>query len=182
MSLMIRPLLCHAARRATPLFRNTTRLLPPQTSIRLYTPDLIQGDGSVMSQDHAKILPWKDKPVPEKHKELYPELEIFVADWIRQFPKGARLRRLQRDVCFRMMGFKKSFQGIDCKELLTLVGEMERKGVVWTRLKLNGIIVLMPNGTRSEWDTKIRRRKTWLEVNKQKEKQDEEFHDIDDEG
>jgi hypothetical protein len=74
--------------------------------------------------------------------EILPELECFLKDqWLPSYPQGAQLRKLQRDVAFRMpRGLRPG--KLTFQELMPMVGHFERKGVIRTKAGRGGRVLI----------------------------------------
>lgn len=84
------------------------------------------------------------EPVPRKLQPFLPAMESFIVNqWLPLYPDGARLRKLQRDVAWRM-DRKESPGKLEYDKLLPIVGELARKGLIKTRAKSGGVLVVMP--------------------------------------
>jgi len=93
-----------------------------------------------------ELLPFLDKPVPKHLEKACPALEEYIVNtWLPMYPLGARIRKLQRDVAFRMK--KRRLGKLDYKELLPILGKFERKGLVKLRIGEKGraIVILRPD-------------------------------------
>lgn len=91
--------------------------------------------------DYAKFL---DEPVPSHLQPYLPAIESFVVDtWLPTFPSGARLRRLQRDLAFRMLPIEqRPPDKLLYEELATVVGHLQRRGVLKTAAGRSGRMIL----------------------------------------
>ena len=100
----------------------------------------------MVSPDTHELLPFLDKPVPKNLKEAFPAIEEYIVNtWLPMYPMGARIRKLQRDVAFRMK--TRRLGKLAYKELLPILGELERKGLVKLRIGKKGraIVILRPD-------------------------------------
>lgn len=95
-----------------------------------------------------------EQPIPKDVKPYMANLETYIIqEWIPQFPSGARLRKLQRDVTWRM-NRKISPGRLEYDHLLPVVGELVRKGLLDTRFDNKAgklvIVAATKNGDRKE--------------------------------
>ena len=74
------------------------------------------------------------KPVPKDIQPYLPAIQSYITEtWLVKFPHGATVRKLQRDIAFRM---KKGSPGKLPRAVLdTVVGALCRQGVVTVRNK-----------------------------------------------
>lgn len=96
---------------------------------------------------YNRLAAWKDKPVSPKIVDVLPHLEHFIAEtWLERYPMGAHLRKLQRDMAFRME--RQHRPGLLPYEvLMPVLGRLERKGIVKMRMGGKGdCVVYSPNG------------------------------------
>ena len=72
-----------------------------------------------------------------------PDLEAFVVEtWLPTFPYGARLRRLQRDIAFRMLPAHQRGKLDYETELVPLVGYLQRRGILKIASGRSGRMIL----------------------------------------
>jgi len=91
--------------------------------------------------DYAKFL---DEPVPDHLQPYVPAIEAFVTDtWLPTFPSGARLKRLQRDMAFRMLPLEqRPPYKLPYEELAPVVGHLQRRGILKTAAGRSGRMIL----------------------------------------
>jgi hypothetical protein len=99
---------------------------------------------------HHDLLAWKNNPVPPEMNDLIPHLADFVkGTWLEIYPEGANLRRLQRDIAFRMPLHRPG--KISREKLMPILGQLEKQGVVTVRIKVNGnCLIYSPGSSRSD--------------------------------
>jgi hypothetical protein len=89
-------------------------------------------------------------------KELIPYISnietYIVQEWLPSFPQGARLRKLQRDVAWRM-NRKQSPGKLNYESLLPIIGQLIRKDLIGIRLNQHGSLVIVPPGDTQERTT-----------------------------
>lgn len=84
-----------------------------------------------------------DKPISPEILSYIPAMESYVLKkWLPMYPGGARLRKLQRDVAWRM-NRKQSPGKLDFEMLMPFVGTLVRKGLVETRVNQRGVLILL---------------------------------------
>ena len=84
------------------------------------------------------------QPVPEQLHPYLPAIETYVVnEWLPRFPDGARLRKLQRDVAFRLKPRTQSPGKLPMQNIMTIVGVMSRKGIIRIRQSPKGSVVIM---------------------------------------
>lgn len=94
-----------------------------------------------------------DKPISPEILSYIPAMESYVLKkWLPMYPGGARLRKLQRDVAWRM-NRKQSPGKLDFEMLLPFVGTLVRKGLVETRVNQRGVLILLqPEHNKKDGD------------------------------
>ena len=76
------------------------------------------------------------KPVPPELQKHLPAIETYVKEqWLPLFPYGAGIRKLQRDIAWRMKKKDGSPGKLERQVLDTILGELLRKGVIGLRPK-----------------------------------------------
>jgi len=104
----------------------------------------------------TKYEKFKNQPIPKKLQHHLPNIERFLTDtWLPMYPMGARLRKLQRDIAFRMP--RKERPGkLTYEQLMPFVGVFESKGLIRLREKAtNGTLIIThpEEETNNENDT-----------------------------
>jgi hypothetical protein len=97
------------------------------------------------------LLSWIDKPVSPKIEGILPHMEKFIIEeWLPRYPEGARIRKLQRDVAFRME--RKHRPGkLPYQVLMPVVGRLVRQGSLKTRMASDGAcLIYHPDGKDEE--------------------------------
>jgi hypothetical protein len=81
---------------------------------------------------------WKDKPISTKIANIAPHIHDFIKDmWLKAYPLGSNLRKLQRDIAFRME--RKYRPGkLPYQVIMPIVGKLEREGYLKTRVSSTG--------------------------------------------
>jgi hypothetical protein len=99
---------------------------------------------------HRDLLAWKNNPVPPEMNDLIPHLADFIqGTWLENYPEGANLRRLQRDIAFRMPMHRPG--KVPRENLMPILGQLEKQGVVTVRIKVNGnCLIYRPGSSRSD--------------------------------
>ena len=74
------------------------------------------------------------QPTPKKFKPYLAAIETYIVEkWLPSYPHGAKIRKLQRDIAFRM---KPDSPGKLPRNVLdTIVGDLHRRGVIGIRDK-----------------------------------------------
>lgn len=98
------------------------------------------------------LLQFLDKDIP---KELLPSkdaIQDFILNtFLVKYPKGARLRKLQRDIAFRMDTADTAVhkQKLQYEKILPIVGEMERANKLKLRVGKQGrVVIYKPSATQ----------------------------------
>jgi hypothetical protein len=99
---------------------------------------------------HHDLLAWKNNPAPPEMNDLIPHLVDFIkGTWLENYPEGANLRKLQRDIAFRMPLHRPG--KIPREMLMPILGHLEQQGVVTVRIKVNGnCLIYRPGSSRSD--------------------------------
>lgn len=83
-----------------------------------------------------------DSPIPKSIQGIADVLEDYIENtWLVFYPQGARLRKLQRDVAFRMDKPERPGK-LPYESLLPLIGKMERAGKLRIRIGQSGRMVI----------------------------------------
>lgn len=83
-------------------------------------------------------MQWKEKPIKDAIVPDVPPIEEFIKTmWLTAYPMGSNLRKLQRDVAFRMKT-RKFRKKLDYQELMPIVGKLEREGFLKTKISTSG--------------------------------------------
>ena len=127
------------------LFSSYNDVRPPAYS-GILPPDRTKYQGNWCNspdqyEQYAKFL---QEPIPEYLQPFLPAMEAFVVDtWLPTFPRGARLRRLQRDIAFRMLPVDQRPPGkVALEDLSTVVGHLQRRGLVKTAAGRSGRLII----------------------------------------
>lgn len=100
-----------------------------------------------VKQDLSKHM---KRPIPEKLHPYIPAMETYIVqEWLPSFPEGARLRKLQRDVAWRM-NRKQSPGKLDYEAMLPIVGKLLRKGLIDIRQNKNGSLVILSPSSKKQ--------------------------------
>lgn len=103
------------------------------------------------SINHHTNEKWSKHMKTSIPKEVVPyvsDIETYIVqEWLPSFPQGARLRKLQRDVAWRM-NRKQSPGKLNYESLLPIVGQLIRKDLIGVRIKEHGTLVIMPPDTQ----------------------------------
>lgn len=92
----------------------------------------------VSTQVYDDLVEWKDKPISEKIAHRVPHMEAFIKDmWLAAYPLGASIRKLQRDIAFRMERQYRPGK-LPYQVLMPIVGNLERQGYLRTRMSSDG--------------------------------------------
>lgn len=99
---------------------------------------------------HKNLLEWKDnKPISPEMKELLPHIEEFIKSiWLDKYPQGANLRKLQRDIAFRMPALRPG--KLSKEEIMPVLGHLEKEGLVKVRIRIDGHCLIYRPGSRDE--------------------------------
>lgn len=84
----------------------------------------------------------KQEPISENMKLHVENITRYITqEWLSMYPLGARLRKLQRDIAFRMP--RKERPGkIPYEELLPILGHVESKGLINIRKSGKGLLLI----------------------------------------
>jgi len=116
---------------------------PAYTGIRPPDKTKFQGNWCNSPDQYQEYAKYLDQPVPAHLKEdALPAIEAFVVEtWLRSFPCGARLRRLQRDIAHRLLPADQR-RRLSFEELVTVVGHLQRRGILKTAEGRSGRMLL----------------------------------------
>ena len=127
------------------LFSSYNDVRPPVYS-GILPPDRAKYKGNWCNSpdQYEKYATFLNEPVPDYLHPFLPAIEAFVVDtWLPTFPRGARLRRLQRDIAFRMLPVDQRPPGkVAFEDLSTVVGHLQRRGLVKTSEGRSGRMVI----------------------------------------
>jgi hypothetical protein len=83
------------------------------------------------------LLEWKEHPVPEQLETSLPHIEDFITKmWLIAYPCGSNLRKLQRDIAFRMQSKHRPDRKLPYQVIMTIIGKLEREG--YLKIKMSG--------------------------------------------
>jgi hypothetical protein len=91
------------------------------------------------------LLQYVDHPIPQELVNSKDAIVDYIMNvFLAAYPKGARLRKLQRDIAFRMdtkdMYLKN--KKMEYEKILPIIGEMERSGMIKIRLGKQGRLII----------------------------------------
>jgi len=116
---------------------------PAYTGIRPPDRTKFQGNWCHSPDLYEPYKPFLQNPIPEHLASKLPDLEAFVVEtWLPTFPYGARLRRLQRDIAFRMLPVHQRGKLDYETELVPLVGYLQRRGILKIASGRSGRMIL----------------------------------------
>ena len=118
---------------------------PVYTGIRPPDNTKYQGNWCKSPDQYDEYAKFLDAPIPEGLLPYLPAVEAFIVDtWIPSFPQGARMRRLQRDIAFRMLPLNKRPPGkVAYEDLATVLGHLEKRGILKTVAGRSGRILIL---------------------------------------
>lgn len=110
------------------------------------------GQQRQVAREVAKhLVVWKQKPTSPLIQDILPHIKDFIKGaWLDHYPEGANLRKLQRDVAFRMSSGHRPGK-LPKEVLMPVLGQLEEEGAVQVRIRRSGRCLIYRPGTLPEY-------------------------------
>lgn len=97
----------------------------------------------VCPKNYRKMCKLKTEPISARvEHRLVHICNFIIYAWLNAYPFGASLRKLQRDIAFRMQRRYRLPEKLPLEEIMPIVGKLERENYLKTRMKVNGQVVI----------------------------------------
>jgi hypothetical protein len=97
----------------------------------------------VCTKHYDEMCKWKTKPISKRIEHRVVHICSFIIHaWLHAYPAGASLRKLQRDIAFRMQRRHRLPGKVPLQIIMTIVGKLERENYLKTKMKSNGHVLI----------------------------------------
>jgi hypothetical protein len=97
----------------------------------------------VCTKHYDEVIKWKTEPISKKieHRVIH-ICSFIIYAWLNAYPHGASLRKLQRDIAFRMQRKHRIPGKLPYQVIMPIVGKLERENYLSIRMKSNGHVLI----------------------------------------
>ena len=97
----------------------------------------------VCTKHYDEMCKWKTEPISKKIEHRVVHICSFIIyAWLNAYPKGASLRKMQRDIAFRMQRRHRLPGKLPIQVIMPIVGKLERENYLKTKMKSNGHVLI----------------------------------------
>jgi hypothetical protein len=98
---------------------------------------------SVCTKHFNEVTKWKNEPISKtvEHRVIH-ICSFIIYAWLNAYPNGASLRKLQRDIAFRMQRKHRLPGKLPYDVIMPIVGKLERENYLSVRMKSNGHVLI----------------------------------------
>lgn len=98
---------------------------------------------AVCTKHYDEVIKWKTEPISKKIEHRVVHICSFIIyAWLNAYPAGASLRKLQRDIAFRMQRKHRIPGKLPYQVIMPIVGKLERENYLSIRMKSNGHVLI----------------------------------------
>ena len=97
----------------------------------------------VCTKHYDEVIQWRTEPISKKieHRVIH-ICSFIIYAWLNAYPAGASLRKLQRDIAFRMQRKHRLPGKLPYQAIMPIVGKLERENYLSIRMKSNGQVLI----------------------------------------
>ena len=90
-----------------------------------------------------ELMKWRLEPTSVRIKHRVKHICSFIIySWLQAYPLGATIRKLQRDIAFRMERKHRLPEKMPYQAIMPIVGKLERENYLSIRMKSNGHVLI----------------------------------------
>jgi hypothetical protein len=95
------------------------------------------------TKHYDEVSAWKTEPISKKIEHRVVHICSFIIyAWLNAYPFGSSLRKLQRDIAFRMQRKHRLPGKLPYQVIMPIVGKLERENYLKTKMKSNGHVLI----------------------------------------
>jgi hypothetical protein len=97
----------------------------------------------ICTKHYDEMCKWKTEHISKRIEYRVIHICSFIIHaWLNAYPAGASLRKLQRDIAFRMQRRHRLPGKLPLQVIMPIVGKLERENYLKTRMKSNGHVLI----------------------------------------